>query len=185
MLLTRLRQVCDGSNKLVVLKPGPEKISVRDAQKASALRLHGKVSWVGSLGIMAGWIRGEVQWIRGKTIPLNQWMVSKTKLHILNKTKQKDELISRLLTSNLGNSKLWEQSILSRLQAKGFLWGNAAVIQFFPADWLPSRLSYLDQGSCVKGSRKSREGVIRVGIWGLAGVLCWFLSRAVHSCNLD
>lgn len=61
MLLTRLRQVCDGSNKLVVLKPGPEKISVRDAQKASALRLHGKVSWVGSLGIMAGWIRGEVQ----------------------------------------------------------------------------------------------------------------------------
>lgn len=46
---------------MVALKPSPEKISVRDEQKASALRLHGKISWVGSLGIMSGWIRSEVQ----------------------------------------------------------------------------------------------------------------------------
>ena len=41
-----------GSNKRIALKAGPEKMSVRDEQNASALRFHGKVKWLGSRGIM-------------------------------------------------------------------------------------------------------------------------------------
>ena len=38
-------------------------------------------------------------------------------------------------------------------------------------------LSYLDQ--------RSRNGLNQLGIWGLAGVLCHFLSRAVNPCKVN
>lgn len=85
-----------------------------------------------------------------------------------------------------GNSRLLEPRVLSCSQTSEriLLGANAEVAWLF--SWLLSSvlLPYLDQGSWVRGTKTSKDDMNRLGIWELAGVLCWFLKRAVNSCNL-
>ena len=46
-------------------------------------------------------------------------------------------------------------------------------------------LSYWDQRSRIRDTKMSRNGLNQLGIWGLTGVLCQFLRRAVNPCNVN
>ena len=94
----------------------------------------------------------------------------KTKLYTLSKTKQEDEFIVRISTCKPGNSRRQEQWVWSCSQTKEFLWDKCRSYLAF-SDVLPSGLlPYLGRGSWVRGTKKSKDSVNKLGIWGLAGV---------------
>lgn len=109
--------------------------------------------------------------------------MSKTKVCILSKTKQKDEFIVRLQlvnweTQGYGSNEFW---VARRL--RNFYGINVEVFGFFSwfIAWWISFLT-LD-GWLSQVNKKVQEWHERLGTWELAGVLHWFLIGAINSCK--
>lgn len=115
----------------------------------------------------------------------NVWTpLSKTRLRA-EQNKQEEELMARLLTCKLENSRLQERWVSCRSQTAGFWPGKCAkVIWLFQKSGSPVVFSLFCIREAESGPRKHRHGVDRLGAWELVGVVYWFLSRAVNPCSV-
>lgn len=86
-------------------------------------------------------------------------------------------------STSQGNSRLWEQWVLSFLQAKGLLGDRCGTHLAFSADWLPSGLPIWISVSWVQGTKKSREGMSRFGTWNWLASSAELWEEAVNFCK--
>ena len=115
--------------------------------------------------------------------------MSKTKVCVLNKTKQKDEIYCETSACKVGNSRLWEQWVLGCSQTKEFLWDKCGSFWLFQL-MRCLVVFFLDFGWLAESCEQESPEVAwktwhRLGTWELAGVLRWFLIGAINSCKSD